>query len=102
MALEQGPGLQPSGLSDLSDLPSKRTHYSPHCPIDQNAVASVSPQGNVGHLWGSLPQRPILVSQARCLGHGEGAGGLKGSVLGGKNHVTAPSGGKNQGKAWAA
>lgn len=52
-----GPGARawvpPSGLSDLSDPPSKRTHDSPHCPIDQNSVAPVSPQEECRSLVGA-------------------------------------------------
>lgn len=52
-----GPGagawVPPSGLSDLSDPPSKRTHDSPHCPIDQNSVAPVSPQEECWSLVGA-------------------------------------------------
>lgn len=52
-----GPGagawVPPSGLSDLSDPPSKRTHDSPHCPIDQNSVAPVSPQEECRSLVGA-------------------------------------------------
>lgn len=72
-ALELGPGLRPSGLcslelSHLSDLPSKRTHYSPHWSRDQTLWLWCPHNGNPGYLWGPLPQRLIWASQAGCPG----------------------------------
>lgn len=64
------------GASHLSDPPSKKTHYSPHCPIDQNSVASVFPQGECWSLVGATTTetyfgQPGLV--LRPLGGGWGA-----------------------------
>lgn len=89
-----GPGagawVPPSGLSDLSDPPSKRTHDSPHCPIDQNSVAPVSPQEECRSLVGATTTETYFGQPGLVLGPLGGAAAPEGQCPGRQGSWDSP------------
>lgn len=90
LALEPGPGSHLQGSLTSLTRPVKGHTTHPTAPSIRTLWLLCPHKRNVGHLWGPLPQRPILASQAWCLGHWERAAGPEGQCPGRQGSWDSP------------